>query len=164
KVRRKQRLRSEVGNEVVAEIGAEDEGVGRSNASVEKIVACAADQPVRAAATTNVIVAGAANDDVGIEGAIQDVIEGRADEIFDVAVEEIESVAAILPEPSGGQIDLDAGWRVGVGQRVDAVAANEIVVAGASNQHVVTGAAIDQVIAGIPEQDVGKHVPGEDVV
>src|SRR5262245_14812488 len=148
------RLRSKIGNEVVAEIGAENEGVSRSNTATEEIVSAAADQPIPAAVAPDLIVAGAAADNIGVNRAHQDIVERGADQILDVAVELVETIAAILRASGKVQVDVYACFRASVREGVDSVAADEVVVAGPANQQVVAATAVDHIVTGVAGQDV----------
>src|SRR6266446_2274562 len=123
----------EVGDHVLAEIRTEDEGV--ATASAEEVV-----------------VARPALDHVVGVIADQKVVEGRTDNVLEVA-EDVALGVAPLRQP-GAEVDHDAGGGVGIAQGVDAFVAAEEIGAGAALDVIVAGPALNDVVETVADQRI----------
>ena len=116
-------------------------------------MATAAGQPVSACAAAERVVAGAAEEGVGVP---------RADEPFDA----LEGVALGVTAAGcpGGQVDVYTGTGPAIPQRVATGAAIEAVGARVAGERIVTLAAGERVVAGAALQTVRRVVAGHLVI
>src|SRR5262245_16775289 len=118
-----------------------------------RVDAVAAIEVVSAAVSAQAVVAILAQKHVGGVIAFEPIVDGGADQIFNIAQQVTLGIAA--EAASRAQADADAAGGVRVGGRVDAVAAVENVGAAAALQRVVTAATGQPVAAAAPFEGIG---------